>query len=614
MTPDLPDTVKHDIAALRAELDTLYRNHELPTARTQLPSATPRAQDRARIVVIGEVDAGKTSLINATIGRLDLLPTQSTRQFVAVGHGPPGQVHVHFADGHTDNMAANQLGGLLARYRVDGEAIDRIEVLLDDEFLSGLTLFDTPGVGGLDLHTTSATLSALDGATALVFVCSAGEKISIAERDFLVAATRRIDHVVFVQSKSDLADDGGAANLRENAETIKRRLSPEQYDGITFLAFSAVLAAEGAHGDTASLEESGVKQLRSSLKNIAANHSIYAQRNALREIKESISTAYHVLAQRRNAVQESTGPEAITAITARLSDIRRRRDSWRTLLARHIEEASFQATDEHEQHLQDLRTRYSDRLASVKSKEDMQTLTTDLVDDLRQWQLDTITSVHQQVADIATSLANGLVFVDVDELVTQLADPRKNAADCLAAASNSPRSAAESMTAVQSTYMGTMMGQNIARAISGTAVGMPYMIPLGIGWYLVQRYFRNRQEERAELTRRVREAISEASRLISSDTQRRYRRSSWAIVDAVDSAIDDALAGAEAEKKALTDATVDRRKELDRINRLDTSLRPLQDRWQSLHGSLTALPGPNAAAPKPCHSEIDTEDNREHHH
>ena len=597
MKPGGAGTAERGIAALRAELDTIYRNHEIPTARKQLPSPTPRAQDRARIVVIGEVGAGKTSLINATLGRPDLLPTESTRQFLAVGGGTPEQVRVHFVDDGTEDGQPHNLADLLTRNTTDGAAIDHIDVMIDDPFLSDLTLFDTPGVGGLDPQTTSATLSALEGATALVVVCSTGEKISIAERDFLVAATRRIDHVVFVQSKSDLADDGGEANLRENADAIKRRLSPDQYAGITFLLFSAVLATEGALGDAASLEESGVAELRSCLEGIAANYSVYAQRNVLREIKESISTAYSVLAQRRNALQESVGPEAITAIATRLTDIRKHRESWRTLLTRHIEEASFQAADEHEQHLQDLRTRYGDRLAGVKSKEDMHALTTDLVEDLRQWQLDTITAVHRQVAHIATGLANGLVTVDVDELVKHLADPRNNAADCLAASSTGPRSAAESMTAVQSTYMGTMMGRNIVQSIGGAAVGMPYMIPLGIGWYLVQRYFRNRQEERAELTRRVREAISEASRLISSDTQRRYRRSSWAIFDAIDTAIDGAIAAAEAEKKALTDATVDRRKELDRINKFDTSLRPLQERWQALHSSLTALPGPSTTGP-----------------
>lgn len=597
MRTEVADPADRDIAALRGELDTIYRNHEIPLAQKQLPSSTPRAQDRARIVVIGEVGAGKTSLINATLGRPGLLPTESTRHFLAVGGGTPEQVRVHFVDGRTEDGHPHGLADLLTRTTADGAAIDHIDVMIDHPFLSDLTLFDTPGVGGLDPQTTSATLSALEGGTALVFVCSVGEKISIGERDFLVAATRRIDHVVFVQSKSDLADDGGEANLRENADAIKRRLSPDQYAGFTFLSFSAVLAAEGTEGDATSLEESGVSVLRQCLERIAANHSVYAQRNSLREMKESISTAYRVLAQRRNALQESIGPEAMTAITTRLNDVRRRRDSWRTLLSRHIEEASFKAADHHEQHLQDLRTRYSDRLAGMKSKEDMHALTTDLVDNLRQWQLDTITSVHSQVADIATGLANGLVSVDVDELVKQLADPHNNAADCLAAASTGPRNAAESMTAVQSSYMGTMMGRNIVQSIGGAAVGMPYMIPLGIGWYLVQRYFRNRQEERAELTRRVREAISEASRLISADTQRRYRRSSWAIADAIDTAIDNASAAAEAEKKALTDATVDRRKELDRINKLDTSLRPLQDRWQSLHSSLTALPGPATTGP-----------------
>lgn len=587
------DTDERDIASLRVELDTVYRNHDIPSAQRQLPTPTTRAQDRARVVVIGEVGAGKTSLINAVLGRPGLLAVESTRQFLAVGGGSPEQARIHLADGRTDTGQPEQLADLLGRNVSDAAGIDHIDVMIDDPFLSGLTLFDTPGVGGLDPESTSATLSTLEGATALVVVCSAGEKISIAERDFLVAATRQIDHMVFVQSKSDLTDDAGVANLQENSEAIKRRLSPDQYAGITFLSFSAFLAEEGALGDDMSLAESGVVELRRCLGSVAVNQSVLAQRNSLREMKESISTAYRVLAQRRTNLSEPINQDVLGEVTTRLADLRRRRDTWRNLLIRHVEEASFQTSDDHERHLQDLRTSYGDRLAAAKSKEDMQTVADDLVDDLRQWQRDTIASVHSHVADITAGLAHGLGTVDVDELTAQLADPQNNAADCLAAASTGGRNTAEGMTAVQSSYMGTMMAQNIARAaasaMGATAVGMPAMIPLGIGWYLVQRYFRNRHEERAELTRRVREALPDAGRLISSDTQRRYRRASWAILDAIDTAIDDTIATAEAEKKALNDAALDRRKELDRVNKLDTSLRPLQERWQSVHESLTAL-------------------------
>jgi hypothetical protein len=55
------------------------------------------------------------------------------------------------------------------------------------------------------------------------------------------------------------------------------------------------------------------------------------------------------------------------------------------------------------------------------------------------------------------------------------------------------------------------------------------------------------------------------------------------------------MAAAEAEKKALCDAALDRRKEIDRIGKLGNALRPLQDRWQSLRSTLAALPAPPAA-------------------
>ena len=99
----------------------------------------------------------------------------------------------------------------------------RIEVTHPAPLLQYLSLLDTPGVGGLDPAHTAVALDAVDQATALLFVADASAPLSQPELDFLVAASERVDAVVFALTKVDaypgwrrIADDNRAL-LRAHA-------------------------------------------------------------------------------------------------------------------------------------------------------------------------------------------------------------------------------------------------------------------------------------------------------------------------------------------------------------------------------------------------------------
>ncbi len=594
MTAPAP-SVDDKIGALAADLDTVYTNHEMQLALRQLPSATRQPSERAKIVFIGEVGAGKTALVNAVLARTDL-PVLPTRLPFAVGAGSPERVRLGLVDGRTETVGVEELASVTAERDPADVAVDFVEVIIDDPMLAQMTLFDTPGVGGLDPATTSMTLSALESAAALVFVCAAGEKLSLAAAGFLVEAASCIDHVVFVLSKTDNTDDGGAANLDENIAAIKKRLPPDQVTGLTYLAVSAELAAEGALGDADSLAESGIESLRVVLREIAASQHVHTQRNALRQIKQSLATAYSTLAQRRSALKERTADD-LGVVTVRLAVLRQHRGAWQTLMNELMTEAQWAADDARTERAKELRDQYADRVATAKARDDLQALEAQIIDDLREWQQDTIADVHRRVMELAENLVQGLFFVDIDALTDQMAAPGSSAADCLAQATRIARNGADTMVALQQSYLGTMMASNISNAVVhtvGIAAGVtlaPMMLP-GLGWYLLQRFFRNQAQKRDDLARRIRDAISEATELISIDTGRRFKRLSWSLSKAMDSAVDAAIAEAEDQRKAISQADGDRRKQLERTDKLALSLDPLQRRWKALHGELLALTGP----------------------
>ncbi|WP_197501187.1 dynamin family protein [Mycobacterium sp. 852002-51057_SCH5723018] len=582
------------IEALAADLGTVYTNHEIQLALRQLPSATTQPADRAKIVFVGEVGAGKTALINAVLGRADL-PVLPTKQPFAVGGGSPEHVRLGLVDGRTETVGVEELASVTVQRDPADVAVDFVEVVIDHPMLAEVTLFDTPGVGGLDPTTTSMTLAALEGAAALVFVCAAGEKLSLAAAGFLVEAASCIDHVVFVLSKVDNTDDGGTANLEENIAVIKKRLPPDQVRGLTFLAVSAELAAEAALGDAESLAESGIEPLRAVLREIAASQHVHTQRNALRQIKQSLATAYGALAQRRSVLKERTGEaEGLDVVTGRLSTLRQHRGAWQTLMYRLMSEAEWAAQDARKQRAKELDREYADRAVAANARDDFAALEAQIVHDLREWQQDTVAEVHRRVEELAENLIQGLFFVDIDALTHHMAAPGSSAADCLAEATRTARNGANAMAALQQSYLATMMANNIGNAVAhtiGIAAGVtlgPMMLP-GLGWYLLQRFFRIQAQKRDDLARRVRDAISEATELISTDTLRRFERLKWKLRDAIDEAVDAAIAEAEEQRKAIGQADVDRHKHIDK---LALSLGPLRGRWNALHAELLALTGP----------------------
>ena len=89
-----------DLAALRESLQSLLPDVGAGTALQRLTTgAGASAGSRANIVVVGEPSTGKTSMINALLGRADLLPVRPTASYVAIGGDRIPSVRAHYADG-----------------------------------------------------------------------------------------------------------------------------------------------------------------------------------------------------------------------------------------------------------------------------------------------------------------------------------------------------------------------------------------------------------------------------------------------------------------------------------------------------------------------------------
>jgi Dynamin family len=165
-----------------------------------------------RACVVGETKRGKSSLLNALVGRPLLSPVGvdvTTSCWVEVTFGEPEMAEVILANPDAADRPTRRRCGLaeLAQYVALDEVRDPVigvQAWIAEPALRDLVLVDTPGVGGLEAGHTTTTLAALRKADALLFVCDSGQPILRPELRFLAEAARRVPTVVVAATKRDI--------------------------------------------------------------------------------------------------------------------------------------------------------------------------------------------------------------------------------------------------------------------------------------------------------------------------------------------------------------------------------------------------------------------------
>ena len=127
-----------------------------------------------RLAVVGRVKAGKSTLVNAVVGRR-VAPTdeaECTRVVTQYRYGAPERGEIHLLDGTVEPFALEN-GGLPRELSHSTEAISHVVVHLQQAVLRDLTLVDTPGLATTTAAHEAATRRALleaGLADALVYV------------------------------------------------------------------------------------------------------------------------------------------------------------------------------------------------------------------------------------------------------------------------------------------------------------------------------------------------------------------------------------------------------------------------------------------------------------
>jgi GTP-binding protein EngB required for normal cell division len=170
---------------------------------------------RLRVLVAGEAKRGKSTLINALLGRV-VLPagvTPLTALATTVRYGAGEGVTAVFRDGRTEAFPLSALDDLVTERGNPGNChgLASVTVAVDAPVLMrGVELVDTPGIGSVYAHNTAEAEMALKTMDAAVFVLAADPPVSASERDLMSTVSGLSVSMFVVLNKADYLDAGVA--------------------------------------------------------------------------------------------------------------------------------------------------------------------------------------------------------------------------------------------------------------------------------------------------------------------------------------------------------------------------------------------------------------------
>jgi len=235
------------------------------------------ATDRFQLAVLGQFKRGKSTVLNALLGK-SVLPTgvvPVTAIATFLEPATTSSIRVTYGSGKFENCEVNGSDALRERLAtlVTEEAnprnildVARVDVFLPAELLErGVVLIDTPGVGSTLRHNTAAADAVLPECDAALFVVSADPPITEIELEYLARIRKTVARLIIVLNKIDIVE----SHEREKAATFLRgvlidhaRLDP--FTPIFTISARAALQAKES-SDLGAFEASGLEELEKHL-------------------------------------------------------------------------------------------------------------------------------------------------------------------------------------------------------------------------------------------------------------------------------------------------------------------------------------------------------------
>ncbi len=255
---------KNEVAVLMQRLADVAGGLGMTSLRVDIEGARlPKlAEERFNLVVVGEFNHGKSTFVNALLGRpllpMGITPTTATINHIVWSEQPRARAVLN--DGGTEEIGIDELAAYVTLEGEHSANIRYVEIGYPVELLrERITLVDTPGVNDIHEARAEITYGYIPRADAVVFLLDGTQVLKQSERSFLRQRLlkRSRDKLLFVIGKADLLSE------EELAETIAfaRRHLTAMVDEPVLFAVSPRRYLEGEQ------QASGMAELMAFLRN-----------------------------------------------------------------------------------------------------------------------------------------------------------------------------------------------------------------------------------------------------------------------------------------------------------------------------------------------------------
>jgi len=601
-----PLTLPQQVAQTRDKLLALLKETE-PESAQWVEEIRGKRRKKPSVVVVGETNRGKSSLVNALIDTPGLSPVDAevaTATYLVFGHAEewharacyPGQlapVPVDIAKLVNWVSAAHELP--------DGELPPRyVEVDGPSELLDKLILVDTPGVGGLDSVHGELAIEAAASATSLLFVVDASAPFTLGELNFLANVGERVETVVFALSKVD--QFRGWRQVLEANQALLAEHAP-RFAGATFHPVSSrmyEMAGKAPSPEAAEMlkERSGVAELQQALRSLLVGRSaMLGEANTLRALSSALGELKVKLDNERRAL--TTGEAEAELLRARKEELTSERRSstrgWQVKLRSEIQRARLENAHEVSRQMRDLQSWF--RQAIDTADRDKLKELPGQVDAAMQMVSGRISqSVSVRLNQVADTVLSELFSADELEVIRSQFARSGQSQVVLRAAEKRLPTAEDKLLVFMGVSGGFGAGKMAVLPIAGAVAAPILLVPtiiigLGAGWWIARtrKHTADKQHMKLWLNESIADSRSTLDQLVSEQLIDAESQLSLALDDALGKRI----AGIEEQlrevDKALRLDVSERQKLVTVVNKRLTDVVAGRDRAEKLLASIRSV-------------------------
>lgn len=295
------------------------------------------------LAVLGEFNAGKSTLINAIIGAevapMGIVPTTATLNVLR--GGAARRVRLVRVDGSTREGDYDGLRDLLADAAAADESVDHVEIVLPSEHLERVWIMDAPGTNALDPMHEKLAREAARRADAVLWVFDAGQAGKKTEASFYSAFRGSGRKVIPVLNKRDRLS---AEDLERVSAVVTASWSAAEVGGAPGEAMADLITVSGRSalkaklaGDDEALAKSGFVEFLAHLDHEVFSRSRELKRRAcasrlLAVLDQALETERSLVDAQAQVVARLTARAG--RIAARQADLQdQARDAGRAVIA-----------------------------------------------------------------------------------------------------------------------------------------------------------------------------------------------------------------------------------------------------------------------------------------